>query len=79
MNNPPPVPLLSGDNDTDIRRLYWYLQQLVRWLSVGEPDPGWSVQGTVEQKTLVSGGSLLTAQDVLGTVIHVLQEKGILG
>lgn len=77
-NNVPFVPQLTGQPLADIALMHQYLLTLSRYLAEGEPDQGWSTGGTVEMKAVTLGMTLAELTDVVATLIHVLQDKGIL-
>lgn len=68
-------PQLTGDNTRDILALHRYLYEVL--IDV-QADDGWLISGVVEDRTLTVGDSLAATQQVLGTLIAVLVERGIL-
>lgn len=85
MPNPPYVPQLvnTGNFEKDTRDnlgiIVGYLQYLTIWLAEGEPDPGWSVNGIIENRALTAVSSPTQVLDFVGTLALVLTQKGILG
>jgi hypothetical protein len=77
-NNVPFVPQLTGQPLADIAVIHQYLYRLNQYLAEGEPDQGWSTVGIAELKTLTAAMSLAQLTSVVATLIHVLQDKGIL-
>lgn len=61
----------------DIAALQRYLFDLVTNIDI-PADEGWVVSGTVADRTLASGDSLLATQNVLATLIQTLTERGLL-
>lgn len=85
MPNPPYVPQLvetgnfEQDTTVNLAIIVGYLQSLSSWLAEGEPDPGWTVTGIIENRTLTGTSTPTQVLDFLGTLAGVLVQKGILG
>lgn len=71
----PEPPLLTGDLRRDVSNMYAYLTDLATYLKY-TPHEGWSTVGTSELKVMTSGDTLTHTQDVLGTLINTLIDRG---
>lgn len=81
--NPPSVPLLENMSDIEsvkrnITVLANYLNNLESFLRDGEVDSSITITGVTEDKTFAVGDTLTTTQHFLGTIVGILQSKGLL-
>jgi hypothetical protein len=75
----PDIPLFTDDDiPGNLDKVIWYLYSLADYLNEVSTDPSWSVTGTVVDTTLTSGDTLAATQNVLGTLINSLKEKGVI-
>jgi hypothetical protein len=75
----PDIPIFTDDDvPGNLDKVIWYLYSLADYLNEVSTDPSWTVTGTAVDMTLVSGDTLVATQNVLGTLINSLKEKGVI-
>jgi hypothetical protein len=75
----PPTPFFIVDDiPGNVQKIIVYLYSLEDYLNENVTDDAWVVTGVTVDKTLASGDTLTATQNVLGTLITTLKEKGIL-
>lgn len=77
-NNVPFVPQFTGQVTEDIELIKQYLYVLNRYLCEGDPDPGWTVAGILENKAISGTMDLLDLAQAVGTLVRLLHDKGVL-
>lgn len=69
---------IQDDLVGNVQKIISYLYDIEDYLNENVTDDAWGTVGTVTDKSLTSGDTLTATQNVLGTLITTLKEKGIL-
>lgn len=69
---------IQDDIVGNVQKIISYLYSLEDYLNENVTDDAWGAVGITTDKSLTSGDTLIATQNVLGTLITTLKEKGII-